>query len=668
MKKLWAHLLIGFGAIIWLMVIISLYYAGHKPFSLESVINLSIIVKNIIISTIILSLAGGIGRRLLRTIDTNPLTAMALQVAVGLGLISISALILGTTIGFNPWIIVVALTILGLILWRDCFAWLRQVSYLSKILLLSSRLEKLIAGMAALLFPLTLSVALSPPLKFDALVYHLYLPAYYLDAGKLLFHPRLLFWGMPQLAEILYTVAMAIGSSEAAAVLAWSVGLISLLGILGYINERLGIDSAWISVVTIMVGSTTVMLLPSAYVEWFSVLFGLGLWVSLDIWKRTDRRSWLIWAGIFIGFGLGIKYANGALLIAGISVILIRYPKNRQGIAGLAKDLTGLCLPVLLVALPWLIKNLLATGNPFYPFFYPSGAVDSLRLSFYQSPGLSGWRETLLIPFQATISGIEGTPGFSATIGALFLALCPLAIIGYRTRPQSQRDTIATAGVISLSGLLVWMIASRYSELLIQTRLYYSLLPSLACLAGAGYSALSQIKISNIRLDRIVAALLFFIFSLSFYEITSDVLQKNSIKAMLGLETAESYLGHNLGWYYPAMKAINDLPDDANVLMLWEPRAYYCLPKCTPDEVLDRWKHDLMIWGDYQTIITKWKDSGFTHVLYYKPGADFIKNEQQKGAGTSETQTDWQQLEELLSNLGKPEGFGGAYLLYTLSR
>jgi hypothetical protein len=533
---------------------------------------------------------------------------------------------------------------------------------------MSSRLHKLVGWIIALLLLMTLSIALSPPVKFDSLVYHLYLPAYYLEAGKFIYHPSLFFWGMPQLAELLYTVAMAISRSEAASLVAWAVGLISVLGILGYVNERLGITPAWITVLTLMSGYTLVIILPTAYVEWFSILYGFALFVLLDIWSQKNQSRWLIWAGIFVGFGMGVKYSNGVLLIAAIFVILAQSILRKHTFTRLVKDVILICSPALLITSPWLIKNLLATGNPFYPFLYPSGAVDSFRLNIYQSTGVSSWVETLSLPLNATIRGIQGTPGYGATISPLFLALCPLAFIGYRLRTESQRSTILTACVISIAGILVWMIASRISGLLIQSRLYVSLFPPLACLAGAGFSAMAEIKFSKVRLGRIIGVLVLLVFFLNAFEITLEIVQKDSLKTISGLESPESYLGRNLGWYHPAMEAIDDLPNDAQVLMLWEPRAYYCLPKCIPDEVLDRWGHELSMHSDAEAIINDWVQTGTSHILFYKAGAEFIKEEQQDKSSSGITPSDWQELERLFSLLGKPVDIGPDYQLYSLNR
>ena len=666
MKVTRANLIAGFGAIAWVMAVILLYYAGHKPFSLDITLNFLNAARDFLLSAIVIAIAGGIGRRLLQPIEANPLTTLALHLGVGLGVLSISVLILGGSIGFNRLLMVIGIIVLGLVFWRDIIAWACSIGYISTIIAASNTVWKLIGGLIALICMLTLSMAIAPPFRFDSLVYHFYLPAYYLEAGRLVFHPRLFFWGMPQLAEMLYTALIAVGSSSTAAVLAWFVGWISILGIFGYAHERLGTSPAWIAVITLLGGSSMVNLLPSGYIEWFSILFGFGLLVMLDFWERTNQRLWLVWAGIFVGLGLGIKYSNGVLFIAAVFVILVSSIRSKQGLSRLIKDLILLCIPAVFVASPWLIKNLLATGNPLYPFIFPSGAIDSHRLNFYQSPGVSTWLDTLLLPLYATIRGFEGGPGYNATIGPLNLALCPLAFIGYRLRPESQRTTIRTATIISIAGIGVWMIASRFSELLIQSRLYFGLFPSLACLAGAGFSAITQIKSSNIRLGRIIGVLVTLVFLLTTYEISREIIDKDSLKFALGLETRENYLGQNLGWYYPAMEAINKLPEDAKVLMLWEPRAFYCLPKCEPDEVLDRWRHDVIRYGDGLAIIQNWKDNGFTHLLFYKHGAEFIKEDSRSTAETSYSQETWRELDQLLSSLGPSQDFGGAYQLYPL--
>jgi len=109
------------------------------------------------------------------------------------------------------------------------------------------------------------------------------------------------------------------------------------------------------------------------------------------------------------------------------------------------------------------------------------------------------------------------------------------------------------------------------------------------------------------------------------------------------------------------MEAITGLPDEASVLMLWEPRSLYCLPKCDPDEILDRWIHDRYLYGDPQDILDRWKSDGYSHVLLHQAGADYIRR-----ADERYTEADWEALEEVLAQLADPVDFGGAYYLYSL--
>jgi hypothetical protein len=95
--------------------------------------------------------------------------------------------------------------------------------------------------------------------------------------------------------------------------------------------------------------------------------------------------------------------------------------------------------------------------------------------------------------------------------------------------------------------------------------------------------------------------------------------------------------------------------------MLWEPRSLYCLPKCIPDEIIDRWKHDLLIYQEPDAVLESWRSLGYSHLLYYQLGSDFVRRDDQRySAG------DWEALDRLRAYLPPPQDFGGAYLLYRL--
>ena len=83
--------------------------------------------------------------------------------------------------------------------------------------------------------------------------------------------------------------------------------------------------------------------------------------------------------------------------------------------------------------------------------------------------------------------------------------------------------------------------------------------------------------------------------------------------------------------------------------------------------MLDRWWHDLKLQGDAVEVLNSWREEGYTHLLFHKVGADFIKEQESYNLEPGYTKNDWLQLEGLLSSLDSPVDFGGAYQLYTLS-
>jgi len=104
------------------------------------------------------------------------------------------------------------------------------------------------------------------------------------------------------------------------------------------------------------------------------------------------------------------------------------------------------------------------------------------------------------------------------------------------------------------------------------------------------------------------------------------------------------------------------LPEGSRVLMLWETRSLYCLPKCDPDEVIDRWIHDVRTYGTAERIVASWRGQGYTNLLISLDGEIFLRESESKIS-----LDDWTQLDKLRSQLPPPTKFGESYSLFTLS-
>ncbi|MBM3153479.1 MAG: glycosyltransferase family 39 protein, partial [Chloroflexi bacterium] len=520
--------------------------------------------------------------------------------------------------------------------------------------------EKCISLVTLVLLLLALSTAVAPPLKFDALSYHLAIPRSYLLEGRIIYLPDNMFWGMPQEMESLFTLVTLFGGVEAAPLLGWLMGGLALAGIFDFTAHRFNRAAAYAACASLLAGETLAASLGWGYVEWPLMLFGAATSFLLVAWLEKPDLRLAALGGILAGMSLSIKYTAGIVLLCSLVVLAASFSRVglRKGIFSLL--VFGAC--ACLAMTPWLAKNALATGNPFYPLLFPSGAMDSTRLHFYQDvPIYKDWKEVVLLPWQATIWGVEGKSGYSASIGPLLLGLGALFWIGWRTRPVSQRNALTVAAWMTLTGLAGWAIASRFSGLLIQSRLYMGIFPAWALLSGAGFDALQRLEVRRVRFGRIAKVLILLPLVFNLFETGSGWLDNRPLEVIAAFQTRAEYIAAQTGSYGPAMEGIASLPDGSKVVMLWEPREYYCLPRCDGDEIIDRWYHETHTHPDALSVIESWKAEGYTHLLLNAFGAEYVEQET-----AMFDRRDWEMLEDLLSLLPLPEAYGQSYLLYPL--
>jgi hypothetical protein len=646
----------------WLALAVIGYYAGHKPFSPEIAISVAQALGQFLAALAILSVSGGLGHLLLPSLALRPLTCLAIQAALGLGLLGISLLFIGSTLGISSVISWALLLLLGVILRRQIASWLRNWSDAYHFWTQTSRFGRALAfGIVTLLF-FTLTTALAPPMKWDALVYHLTLPRLYLNAGKVFYVPDIMFWGMPQLVEMLNTWSMGLAGTEAAVVLGWMGGVLAFIGILGLVGEHLGTLAAWVSVASLLSGYTVATSLAWGYTDWFTFLFGWGFLVALYIWRLDMKPRFLILMGAFAGFALGTKYTAGVLLLVGALTILW-YGWSKFRVIQLFYYVLQFGFWVFLFSSPWWVKNFIATGNPLYPFLVPAAGMSAFRLDWYVNNSLWGdWRDVILLPLRATFSGFDYGPGYNASIGPLMIGLGGLFWLGWRFRSKDQQKMIGTAALVALPGILVWSIAGRFSGYLLQTRLYFAVFPAIVLLTGAGFLVFEDHNLPDLRINFIASALVSVALAFNLIQVGVFTLKQGAPQALLSLRTKEEYLGDNLGWFVPTMDGVRSLPAGSRVLMIWESRSFYCAPKCFPDEILDRWLRDLDVQEDPAKVLALWRQAGFSHLLYYRSGDEFLRHEDSRYLGI-----DWKGLDQLLAELPPPEEFGEAYELYRLT-
>lgn len=652
--------LLTIAAFAWFFGIILAYYATHKPFDPALLVSVGIAAWRLVVASALVLCAGALGRAVAPLAELPPLARNAIQAALGFGILALGFMLVGVSVGLNRVLLGLALPLLIVLFRRPLLAWLGQWKAAAALWHESDRVSRVIGVILAVLFATTLLTALAPPAKWDALMYHLAMPEGYLRAGKIDVLPWIIMSGMPQSAEMLYTWAVALGGRSAATAFGWSFGLLTTIGMLGYLRWRLNARSAWIGVASLLAGYSVMAATAWAYVDWLALLFGFGCLALIDQWRLDGARWNLALAGALAGMAFATKYTAGVLGLVSMCVVLWHTWQRRDRVLPVILSF-GLAAAVF--AIPWLAKNWLTTGNPLFPFFFPTSALDEIRISMYQKlPPFGDWQDFFLLPFRATYIGGEGNLGYSVSLGPLLLGLGAFAWIGLKNRSADQKAGFETAAGFALLGWLVWAVGNQYSGYLIQTRMYYALLPALAVLAAFGFSVLEQAALPRIRLGHVAAILVTVVLSLNAVELVSESLQNRTAQAVLGMTAAEEYLAGTLGQYQLAVQAVNELPEDQRVQFIFEPRSLYCAPKCLPDEILDQWKIATTLYETPQEMIAAWAGKGITHLLVFHTGVDYLRDNPDSHYSAAELD----QLEAFLADLRLEQSFDSVYALYRL--
>ncbi len=641
-----------------LVIVASLvgYAVSHKPFEAMELLSLLSALYRVSVAAIIILLAGGLGRKFRRG-DEMSLALAARDAGVGLGILGLIVFIIGITLRFSALNLLIPILIGFILLRREIVsfarAWKEAGTYFKELDLGIG----LIAAFTLVILMANLFIALAPPTSFDGLTYHLTLPKYYLFDGRINYVPELMYWGMPQLSEMGFTLAMKFGGAQAAATLQWMVGLVALAAIFSFVQQTLNKNSAWVAVASLLCGWTLSDALSRAYVEWSLVLYGTLFLIQLNQWRATRSRADLVWSAIFAGFALSTKYVGGILVIAGILVIL--YNLRHKFI----KDAFLFGMTASLILSPWLIKNYLATGNPFYPILFPAGAMDATRLDFYEgTPIALTPLVRILLPAIASFRGLEGGAPFNASIGPLLFALSLTAPLAWTRLDPRQKQTAVTALIVLATGFALWMVGSAATRLLIQPRLYLVIFPAWAILAAYGFFGLEQSNLPKFKISWLTSMLVAFSLGLNAYETGMNLLRRDALKFVTGQINESKYLTQSMGKFAPAMDSIRNLPRGSKVLLLWETRGYYCVPACNPDETIDEFKDALVLHQSPQNILSSWRNLGYTHILLNNLGADFVREDDLLRYAPS----DWEVFDELVTLLKEIESFGAGYTMYEL--
>lgn len=638
-------------AVVWLFAVTFNYYIVHKPFTAENVLALLSAFGDVFVAVLMIILATAVGRRSLRAFTfATPLEAIIFQAGIGLGLISFATLALGLLGWLNRilfWVLALASVVLlrsdVQSLWRD----VRTIH-----LPIESRFERWLAGLIALALGIGGLLALLPPIAWDAQTYHLVEAKVAITQGRITAPPDIPYFSFPALGEMLFLAGMLLKSDSVAQVLHFGFLMLTLGAMFALAQRYFSSTIAWLACALLVAVPSLLIDATWAYVDLALCFYALvALFAALIAIEQNEWR-WFVLAGAFAGLAMGTKYTAVIVPIALACVWLLG---NRKW-----STLIGLLAFAALFASPWYLRNLALTGNPVYPFIFGGRYWDAFRAEWFSRFGtgfLNAPLALLTAPWDATIIGAEGALGYEATIGPLLLALLPLGLLVRKSPASNKRDPAPMLWVFALALYLFWLVGLAQSKLLLQTRLLFPAFPVFALIAAIVFDRLSAIDLAQFSLQRFVRLLLIVIFALTAMSYMIGFAASNPLPFLVGAESRATYLANHLGDYGKVVQSINtQLPANARVLALWEPRSYYIERAILPDAILDRWAHLRYQYHDAESIARWMRAEGFTHVLLYRAGLEQLL---QSGYDPI-PYDDVRELKKLMAEFLRPTFFGSA--------
>jgi hypothetical protein len=630
---------IGVLFLLWAGVIIVSYYVVQKPGLLNAFAGLADTVWTLLVAALLLFNSYGLGKRILRLFKYESQDAvdhLLLSLGMGLGIVGLLGLFLSAIQLAHKEI----LTIL-------------QFSFLA-FFLLSSDLQHLRADLTSLrsnlnlafsqyniftkltlfsLFTFSFLLTLLPPFEaFDALFYHLAQPAWVLQNGGLRAADIAPHFWFPNLTENVYLWALGMGSERATQIIHFSWTVLAAL-LLWHWSAKIWDGEIARKTLLILASMPAFAMLASwAYADMALVYYSVTAIYAFVQYRISKHNYWLVVIALASGFAMSVKYTSFVVPLSCGLLLLFQRPVLKS-----ISDAARFSAIAIFTALPYYARNVIFMHNPFYPFAFGGLYWDDFRSAWYADSGSGiGWNalEILLLPLN-TLLGHRDANFFDGRMGPLFLILAPFTIWILLSRTnqdaalrqgsgQAAGWSLQAIGVFSLLTFAAWTVGVINSSALWQGRLLFPALIAFAIPTALAWDSLKRFDTSKLRVSFLVNASIAVILMLTVFDNAMFVLQRNPLAVAFGAQTRQRYIERINPSYAALMSLMDELPANAKVYSLFEPRTYG-LPRPTqPDAIIYNFADDVYRYKTSQGIIEHWKSERYTHVIIYERGLDFM--------------------------------------------
>ena len=291
-------------------------------------------------------------------------------------------------------------------------------------------------------------LALTPPIARDALIHHLAIPKLWIMHGGFYDTPWAVYSYYPMNLDLLYLIPLYFGNDIIPNFIHLGFGIGTAVIIYYYLRRRLNHVAGLLGGLIFISTPIIIRLSTVAYVDLGLVFFITASILAFMRWRESEYKQykWLLISSVAMGLALGTKY--NALVAWFFLVLAVVFIHSRDVGDQWKAVKYGLIFFVisLFVFSPWLIKNIILTGNPLYPLFngifnsnagsdggtysvasgYSHLGMFKIREMLY---GESLW-EILLIPVRIFFQGQDNSARyFEGVLNPILIIFVPFAFI-----------------------------------------------------------------------------------------------------------------------------------------------------------------------------------------------------------------------------------------------
>ncbi|MGA2819478.1 MAG: glycosyltransferase family 39 protein [Anaerolineales bacterium] len=411
--------------------------------------------------------------------------------------------------------------------------------------------------------------AIAPSIHYDALVYHLGVPAIYVQQHGLVKVPEQFSSYWAHNAEMLYTLGLLLVGQPLPALCHLLFGVLTA-GLVFCMGRRLG--GARLG----LLGAVLFYSLPlvtwesgTAYIDLQVAFYSFATAYALMIWWQDGGEGWLIGVGLLAGLGLGTKLdavlAVLPLILLLLAGLILRHGVSRRVLSGLLR----FGVPALLLSAIWLLRDWVWTGNPIFPYL---NTVFESRQWPLENPVFNmstfgvghGALFFLRLPWDLTVNAsafMEWAP--LGLAGAVPLLAIPWS---FPLHSGERRRMVAVLSAFALMGSALWFTLGQ------SVRYLLVIIPGL-CLLGAWNIEALWLWLSKLRAWKVVLALLWMCTSaylattrLVDIEFNWQIPERYPYRFALGLQSAEEFLSQNFR-EYDAFQFLNQQGEGAHKVL-----------------------------------------------------------------------------------------------------